>query len=607
MYQNTTRFLKEYLPGKGKGYSLGIFSLIITIIATTSIPLHIEDAINILSSAENKLSEAESSQLIKSALIILGLGLVLCIARVFSRILIFLQGRIIESDIRQDLFNSVVSMPMDILCKYQSGDLISRGTNDVTSVRVMISMGILHSINSSLMLIFCLYYMFSISSKLTLICLIPLPLIILGTRILSKRMMLAGRESQTQLGVLSETTRELFRAHTLLTIFPVFDLLIDKFNKDNDLYRTRAERLLSIRVLMMVMVASILSLGLFILLHFGGPEAIENERLGQDGFNIGAFTAFSLFLGVIQGPLRAIGFLFPLLQRGEICLTRIYEVRDAAATAQSIENERPVRNTNFLQNSSSDVLIEIKDLDFSYENQENSFNLKIPSLKIIEGKKYGIFGHTGCGKTTLFNLLCANLRSSGLYYKSTSYEEISNEALNRTFSIVPQENKHFSKTIDENIQLVKENNSANGKFSTDFETAYEISQLKSDVEQFGDGLHTLLGEHGINLSGGQKQRLSILRALIKSRNIILMDDFVSAVDHKTESKIIEGIYSNLTDETMIMISHRISALIECDEILIMENGKVIDQGSHQELLERNKTYLKTFEHQTLEKQIEGDL
>ena len=111
--------------------------------------------------------------------------------------------------------------------------------------------------------------------------------------------------------------------------------------------RTRAERLLSIRVLMMVMVASILSLGLFILLHFGGPEAIENERLGQDGFNIGAFTAFSLFLGVIQGPLRAIGFLFPLLQRGEICLTRIYEVRDAAATAQSIENERSVRNTKF--------------------------------------------------------------------------------------------------------------------------------------------------------------------------------------------------------------------------------------------------------------------
>ncbi|MCH2205105.1 MAG: ABC transporter ATP-binding protein/permease [Lentisphaerales bacterium] len=607
MYQNTTRFLKEYLPGKGRGYSIGIFCLVITIVATTSIPLYIEDAINILSSANEKLTQEQSSVLIHSALCILGLGVLLCIARVLSRILIFIQGRIIEADVRQDLFSAVVNMPMDVLAKYQSGDLISRGTNDVTSVRVMISMGILHSINSSLMLIFCLYYMFSISARLTLICLIPLPLIILGTRMLSKRMMIAGRESQTQLGTLSETTRELFRAHTLLTIFPVFNLLIEKFNKDNDLYRSRAERLLSIRVLMMIMVASILSLGLFILLHFGGPEAIETERLGEDGFNIGAFTAFSLFLGVIQGPLRAIGFLFPLLQRGEICLTRIYEVRDAEKNAKDIEEKRPIKNTTDLQTQKSTPLIEIRDLNFSYDDNDNNFKLQVPSLKIIEGKKYGIFGHTGCGKTTLFNLLCANLRSSGLFYQGTPYESITTEALNRTFSIVPQENRHFSKTINENIHLVTDNNDNNSQFKTNFDTAYEISQLQGDVEQFNDGLDTLLGEHGINLSGGQKQRLSILRALIKSRNIVLMDDFVSAVDHKTENKIIDGLYSKLKNETMIMISHRISALIQCDEILIMENGKIIEQGSHEELLSKNEIYRKTFEHQTLEKQIEGEL
>lgn len=607
MYQNTTRFLKEYLPGKGKGYSLGIFSLVVTIIATTSIPLYIEDAINILSSANEKLTHEQSSELVNTALCILAVGILLCIARVLSRILIFIQGRIIEADVRQDLFSAVVNMPMDVLAKYQSGDLISRGTNDVTSVRVMISMGILHSINSSLMLIFCLYYMFSISTRLTLICLIPLPLIILGTRMLSKRMMIAGRKSQTQLGTLSETTRELFRAHTLLTIFPVFDLLIKKFNKDNDLYRTRAESLLSIRVLMMIMVASILSLGLFILLHFGGSEAIETERLGKDGFNIGAFTAFSLFLGVIQGPLRAIGFLFPLLQRGEICLTRIYEVRDAEKNANDVEEKRRVKSSVEIQAQINTPLIEIRDLNFSYDENENNFKLQIPSLKIAEGKKYGIFGHTGCGKTTLFNLLCANLRSPGLYYQGVTYDDITTEALNRTFSIVPQENRHFSKTINENIQLVTDNNSQNGKFQTDFETAYKISQLQGDVEQFKDGLDTLLGEHGINLSGGQKQRLSILRALIKSRNVILMDDFVSAVDHKTENKIIDGLYTNLKDETMIMISHRISALIQCDEILIMENGKITEQGSHEALLTKNDVYRKTFEHQTLEKQIEGEL
>ena len=607
MYHNTTRFLKEYLPGKEKGYSLGILCLIITIIAATSIPLYVEDAINTLSSAQGKLNSEEASMLIHSALCILGLGFILFVARVLSRILIFLQGRIIEADIRQDLFNSVVKMPMDVLSNYQSGDLISRGTNDVTSVRVMISMGILHSINSTLMLTFSLYHMFQISTRLSLICLIPLPLIILGTRMLSKKMMIAGRESQTQLGTLSETARELLRAHTLLTIFPVFDLLIKKFDSDNDLYRAKSQKVMSIRVFMMVMVSSVLSLGLFILLHFGGPEAIETERLGNGGFDIGAFTAFSLFLGGILGPLRAIGFLFPLLQRGEICLKRIYEVKDAADKAETIENNRQFQKLSSINHNQKSPLIEIKNLQFSYESHENNFSLNIPKLEIFEGKKYGIFGHTGCGKTTLFSLICANLRTEGIFYKSIPYEDISNEVLSRTFSIVPQENRHFSKTINENINLILDNNSQKELAQTPFETAYDISQLKGDVDQFKDGLDTLLGEHGINLSGGQKQRLSILRALLKSRNLILMDDFVSAVDHKTESKIINGLYSNLKDETMILISHRISALIQCDEILIMENGKIVDQGSHNELLERNDSYKKTFQHQTLEKQIEEDL
>jgi ATP-binding cassette, subfamily B, multidrug efflux pump len=605
MYQNTKRFLAEYLPGKGKGYSLGIFCLLVTIITSTTIPLFIQDAINLIEKTNKGFTPEQSTELVKIALIILTLGIVLCIARVLSRILIFLQGRIIESEVRQDLFNSVVNMPMDILSKYQSGDLISRGTNDVTSVRVMISMGILHSINA-ISLIFCLFHMIRISPRLTLLCLIPLPLIILGTRFLSKKMMIAGRQTQTQLGTLSETTRELFRAHTLLTIFPVFNLLVDKFQKDNDIYRSRAERLLTIRVFMMIMVASILSTGLFILLHFGGPEAIANEKLGKDGFNIGAFTAFSLFLGVIQGPLRALGFLLPLFQRGEICLSRIYEIRDAAKEASETEEKRTVHKLPSIHKEQSKAIIEIKNLNFSYSNNENSFLLSIPQLTIIEGRKYGIFGHTGCGKTTLFNLLCANLRSPGLFYNGTSYDKISTNALNRTFSIVPQENRHFSKTIAQNIELVQTNNTANGQFSTDFDSAYEISQLQGDIEQFNDGLDTLLGEHGINLSGGQKQRLSILRALIKSRNIILMDDFVSAVDHKTEKKIIDGLYAHLQDETVIMISHRISALIQCDEILVMENGKIIDQGSHEQLLTQNDTYRKTFEHQTLEKQIEGN-
>ena len=391
MYPNTKRFLKEYLPGKGLGYFWGILFLLLTIFTTTTIPIYINDAINLLSSSTN-LNETELSKLLKISIIIVLLGVALCTVRVLSRIIIFLQGRKIEAEVRQDMFDAVVNMPMDYISKYQSGDLISRGTNDVTSVRVMISMGILHSINTLLIVPACLYHMFMISTKLTLICLIPLPLVIIGTKFLSNKMMIAGRETQKQLGVLSETVREQFRAHTLLNIFPVFKLINKQFDKDNISYCSKAETLLRIRVFMMIMVATILSLGMFILIRFGGPEAIANEQLGKNGFNIGAFTAFSFFLGMMQGPLRAAGFLLPLLQRGEVCLERIYGVRDSAIKASEVDLNRKIQKEDQIPPSTNYALIQISNLEYSYNpDSEDAFKLKIDELNIQEGKTYGVF------------------------------------------------------------------------------------------------------------------------------------------------------------------------------------------------------------------------
>ena len=204
----------------------------------------------------------------------------------------------------------------------------------------------------------------------------------------------------------------------------------------------------------------------------------------------------------------------------------------------------------------------------------------------------------------MFNLLCANLRSPGLKFKGVDYDNITSQLLTEQFAIVPQENRHFSKSIRENIQQVIEQGKNVDKRSIKFEDAYEISQLKNDIAEFNEGLDTLLGEHGINLSGGQKQRLSILRALVKPRELLLMDDFVSAVDHKTENLIIDALFKHLENETLLFISHRVSALIPCDEILIMEDGQIIDRGSHEELLTRNESYRHTYEHQMIEHELE---
>lgn len=600
MYHNTKRFLKEYLPGKGIGYFWGVLFLLITIIATASGPIFIKDAINLLTDTIDKNSGQRDQLLIVSIYIVL-IGVTLFIARTLSRVLIFLQGRKIEAEVRKDLFDAVVNMPLDTISKYQSGDLISRGTNDVTSIRVMISMGILHSINTGLIVPLCLYQMFMISTKLTLICLIPLPIAIICTRFISNKMMNTGRETQKQLGVLSETIREQFRAHTLLSIFPVFGLINKQFEKENDKYSECANQLMRIRVFMMMIVVVTLSLGMFILLRFGGPDAIANEQLGQDGFNIGAFAAFSLFLGTMQGPLRAAGFLLPLLQRGEICLERIYEVRDSAKTANDIDSNRTYQKQ--LPEEYDTPLISIKDLKFQYDTNDNAFSIDIKNLELEEGKKYGIFGKTGCGKTTLINAICGNIRTTGISFCGVNYEDIASELLNSKFSLVPQDSKHFSKTIKQNIDLITDNSKGDGK-SLSFEDAYQVSQLKNDIDEFKDGINTLLGEHGINLSGGQKQRLSILRALVKPNKMLIMDDYVSAVDHKTENLIISSLFEKVKNHTMLLVSHRVSALIPCDSIIIMEEGKIIDQGTHEELYKRNLDYKNTYDHQILESKLE---
>ena len=609
MYPNIKRFLKEYLPGTGCLYTIGIVSLLVTVLFQALIPEHLREAINTLSSSKEWWSEDMKATLFGKAWIIIGYSILFLIARILSRVYIFLPGRQMESKIRQDFFSAAVSLPSDRSSEYSSGDLISRGTNDVSSVRVMISMGVLHTINSAVMIPLCIYFMFSISAKMTLLLLVPIPIVILTTRYLAKKMMMAAKKSQQELGVLSENTREQFKAHSLLSVFPVFKTIFKRVTVSNDRYTAKAEDLMKSRVYMFAVFSTLTSLGLFILLYFGGQESINSSDFG-----IGDFIAFSLYLGMIQAPLRALGWLLSIAQRGEVCLQRIYELRDVADQSRLIELERKIQSEEELERvlNVNAPMIEIKDLRFSYPKakEEGSFELVIDSLKIEKNQTYGIFGQTGSGKTSLLKLLSANLRPShgDIRFQSVAYKDIHVDSLSRQFSMLPQENSHFSGTIRHNVDLVHQHDSSHvhNKKSCNFEKAFEISQLTHDIAQFKDGLDTVLGEHGINLSGGQKQRLSLLRSLLRPRKVLMLDDFVSAVDHKTEEAIISSLFEELKDETAVLISHRISALKFCDQIIVMEDGRIVNQGSHEELMESNKSYAETYRYQQVESTLEEE-
>jgi ATP-binding cassette subfamily B protein len=266
-------------------------------------------------------------------------------------------------------------------------------------------------------------------------------------------------------------------------------------------------------------------------------------------------------------------------------------------------------------------LIEVRNLSYHYPSASTDtapitnglFRLDISSLKIETGRRYGIFGPVGCGKSTLINILAGNIPAPGAtcFYRGIDYQSIRSDVLLRHFSMASQESRHFARTIRQNIDQVLYNESWSDSLSksatdTRFNKAYLASQLEADVPDFPDGLDSMLGERGINLSGGQRQRLSILRALVKPHTVLVLDDIVSSVDHHTESQILRHLFADMpSDRSLIFASHRVSALIPCHEIWIMQHGRIEMQGSHEQLLEQHEIYRRTYEHQVLEQAIEA--
>jgi ATP-binding cassette, subfamily B, multidrug efflux pump len=596
VYPNVRRFMREYPYSYRVWYFWGVMCLLMTILIATKLPLYVGELVEILERGNFSL-DGNTDQLIHLSLLILVMGVVLTFVRTLSRVLIFMPGRKIESQVREDMYDSLLHLSGN--SQWSSGDLISTGTNDVTSVRVMISMGVLHSINTLLTVAFCLFYMCQMSWSLTLFSMLPLVLVVPVTRLISKGMMAAGRGNQRELGRLTEVIREHFRAHALMAVFPVYSQIIKRVDEANKKYADVAIRFMSLRVLIMFMVTLVSGVGIFVLLRVG---LVDGEGVSQE-IGVSTLVAFMLYLWHIQGPLRAAGFLLPLLQRGEISLERLYSVRDEADVDRKIEAARAIQSAEELEKQATDskTLIQMKNFTFSYAGQESAvqpFKLRIDSIEIQQGKKYGFFGPTGSGKSTLLKLLTGELRDGKgeLLIHGVNAAALNKKVFHELFTQVPQECRHFGMTIRENIEMVESNAGDRGQ-KLNFEEAVRVSCLEPDLDKLSDGLDTLLGEHGINLSGGQKQRLAILRALICRAELLVMDDFISAVDHSTEVKIIDELYKHTEGRSMLMISHRVSALRGCDEIFLMDEGRIVDRGAHDDLMHKNESYRSICEYQ----------
>ncbi|MFW5800240.1 MAG: ABC transporter ATP-binding protein [Spirochaetota bacterium] len=580
-----SKYLRKYFSKYKNRYLAGIFVLIIIDILQLRIPLIIGDAVDFL-----KSQGSEVSGLSEYISLIIIIGIVVAIGRFIWRHMIFGTSRFIEYDIRNELFSHLEKLSLKYYNKHKTGDIMAHMTNDLNAVRMAVGPGVLMIIDAVVIGTLTIYNMITeINLNLTLLAGIPLLLIIINSIIIGKIMRLRFKEKQAAFSDLSDFTQERISGIYVIKSFVQEAKEIEAFKKVSKDYYNKNIRMLKIFVLMRPFMRFISGFSLAVVIGFGGYLSIIGT------ISVGQFVAFIQFIGMLVWPMVAIGYTFNILSMGGASLERIETILD---------EEIDIKDTEFVDNSIAEIKgdIKVENLNFKYEGDKESA-LKNISFKINRGETLGIMGRTGSGKTSLVNLLLRlhDPERNTIFIDDNDILEIPLNTLRDSIGYVPQDNFLFTDNIYNNIDFGHRD-----KSKEEIIEAAKKACVHENIVEFKDGYDTLVGERGVTLSGGQKQRISIARALIKDPKILILDDAVSSVDTDTEEKILGHLKEDRKYKTTIIIAHRISTIQNADKIIVIDEGEVIEEGTHNELLENQKLYHSLYQRQLLEKELEKD-
>ncbi|MBI5375259.1 MAG: ABC transporter ATP-binding protein [Candidatus Schekmanbacteria bacterium] len=518
--------------------------------------------------------------------------------RLISRYFLFGASRYMEYDLRRDIFGHLLRLSPKGFSKFRIGDLISRASNDLNTIKMFIGFGILTIISTCFTYIVALCAMFSLSPRLTLLSLIPLPLIVLVVKKVTPKMYSISRETQDMLGEISNISQETVSGIQTIKAFVQEEKNYRRFIDYNKSYYSMRLKLVKYMGLIFPLMGMLSGVGTLIVLWQGGAMVINKE------ITLGDFVAFNTYLGMLIWPSIALGWIFTLIQRGLASFARVCEVFDEIPTITDDESE----NDSAILSGD----IEIKDLTFSYGSpSDDSGNepgrnvIDGVSLTIKEGETLVIVGPTGSGKTTLAKLITRLIEvpEGAVYIDGKDITKVPVASLRKSIGYIPQEGFIFHNSIRENIGYGLDN--GNGGMNPDMlAKAAEIADFLKDIEGFPDGMETRVGERGVTLSGGQRQRLTLARMLVCDPNILILDDSLSSVDTHTERNIMENLRDILKKKTSIVITHRISPLKYADRIAVIDNGKLAELGTHGELMQKRGTYFKLYTRQALTEEME---
>ncbi|MFD2697672.1 ABC transporter ATP-binding protein [Mesonia sediminis] len=580
------RHLNKYFVKYKWSLLLGLVITVAARIFAVYVPQFIGDSTHVVEQYVNgEVTDLAlvKKELLNNILIILGATLLSALFTFLMRQTFIVVSRRIEFDLKNEVYTQYQNLSINFYKKNRTGDLMNRISEDVSKVRMYVGPALMYSITTITLFVVVITYMIKTAPLLTLYTLVPLPFLSIAIYKISRTINKRSSVVQLYLSKLNTFTQESFSGISVIKSYGLENQVNEDFVSLSDSSKNKNLDLVRVQAFFFPLMVLLIGFSNLIVIYIGGNQVISGEI-----DNFGVIVEFLMYVNMLTWPVATVGFVANMVQQAEASQKRINEF---------LQQEPSIKNYNEGK-TPIDGNIEFKNVNFTYE-ETNIEALKNISFKINSGETLAIIGKTGSGKSTLLELIARvyDATEGTITIDNVPIEKLNLNNLREAIGYVPQDAFLFSDSIANNIQF--------GKVDATREEIIEAAKnayVHKNIIGFSKGYETVLGERGITLSGGQKQRVSIARAIIKSPEILLFDDCLSAVDTETEEIILNNLYRVAKNKTMIMVSHRVSTAKNADKIIVLEDGKIVQEGVHQDLMNQNGPYLDLYNKQLAEKE-----
>jgi len=580
------KYLNKYFTKYKYRLLIGIIITVASKFLALQVPQLIRESVNIAEDFKNGIVTDlpyVKTELLNNILLIIAAALLSGFFTFLMRQTIIVMSRLIEFDLKNEIYQQYQRLSLNFYKKNQTGDLMNRISEDVSKVRMYFGPAIMYSINMLVLFVVAIIKMYNIDVTLTNYTLLPLPILSVSIYVLSRIINKRSTIVQQYLSKLTANAQETFSGISILKSYGIEHKTMVEFGSLSVNAQEKNINLFKAQALFFPLMILLIGLSNILVIYVGGMRYIEGT------ISLGVIAEFIMYVNMLTWPVAVVGWVTSIVQQAEASQERINEF---------LKHKPEIVNNN-INPSKIDGAIEFKNVSFTYDDT-NITALQNVSFKLEKGKTLAILGNTGAGKSTIINLIARlyDVNTGELLIDNTNIKDINLDDLRQNIGFVPQEAFLFSDTIKNNIKFGDETAS-----NTKIEQAAKDAYIHHNIVTFNKGYDTYVGERGVTLSGGQKQRISIARAIIKNPKILIFDDCLSAVDTETEEIILNNLQKISKNKTTVIVSHRVSSVKHADTILILENGKIIQQGTHNELVNIDGYYKELYEQQLLEKEI----